>query len=87
MNSHKISKSSAVSPGKPTITLLLIPASGRPSRIRSIKSRKDSGSPKRRIRRSTGGDACWNGRSKYGTTPGRVTMASSSEGRISAGCR
>ena len=43
--------------------------------------------PKRRIRRSSGCEACWKDRSKYGTTPGVDAIASSSEGRISAGCR
>ena len=44
-------------------------------------------SPKRRIRRSSGPLACWKDRSKYGATPGVAAMASTSAGRISAGCR
>ena len=42
---------------------------GRASRrIEEINSRNDSALPKRRIRRSTRGEACWKDRSKYGTT-------------------
>ena len=43
--------------------------------------------PKRRIRRSSVAEACWNDRSKYGTTPGVAAMASSRPGRSSAGWR
>ena len=49
--------------------------------------RNESGSPKRRIRRSTLGAACWKDRSKYGTTLACRAIASIRLGRISAGCR
>ncbi len=50
------------------MTLLRTPASGRRRRMRSSSARKLSGSPNRRMRRSTPGAACWKLRSKYGTT-------------------
>ena len=62
-------RSASVSPGKPTITLLRMPASGASARIRSHSSRKRAAEPNRRIRRSTGSLACWKDRSKYGATP------------------
>ena len=43
----------SVSPGKPQMTLLRIPAVGASCRIESIRPRNASGSPNRRIRRST----------------------------------
>ncbi len=69
------------------MTLDRTPASGTRSRILSSSSGNRSVSPKRRIRRSTGPLACWNDRSKYGTTPGVEVITSISDGRISAGCR
>jgi hypothetical protein len=50
----------------------------------SVKARTD---PNRRIRRSTAALACWNDRSKYGTTPGVEVITSIKDSRISAGCR
>ena len=64
-----------------------MPASGAYPRIEAMSPRKASVSPKRRIRRSTGPEECWNDRSKYGATPGVVAITSTSVGRVSAGCR
>ena len=69
-NASSSARSSSVSPGKPTITLLRMPASGASAADPGESSRKSSREPKRRIRRSTGGLACWKDRSKYGATPG-----------------
>ena len=69
------------------MTLLRIPASGSRARTFSISPRKGSVPPNRRIRRSTVGEACWKEMSYHGMTPGVSAIASSSPGRISAGCR
>ena len=69
------------------MTLERTPASGASDRTVSSRPRKLSGSPNRRIRRSTALLACWKERSKYGATPGVVAIASSSPGRSSAGWR
>ena len=63
------------------------PAAGASRRIEEINSRNDSALPKRRIRRSTRGEACWKDRSKYGTTFGVPAITSIRLGRTSAGCR
>ncbi len=63
------------------------PASGACVRAWSSSPRKASESPKRRIRRSTGFEACWKDRSKYAATPGVEAIAVTSPGRVSAGCR
>ena len=85
--SRNSSTSPSVSPGKPQITLLRIPAAGASDRIDASRLKKASGLPKRRIRRNTGADACWKDRSKYGTTPAVPAITSIRPGRISAGCR
>ena len=54
-------RSSSVSPGKPTMTLERIPAGGACARIWSSSPRKLSGSPNRRIRRSTALDGVLEG--------------------------
>ena len=63
------------------------PASGASCLIRSIRSMNRVRSPNRRIRRSTGPLACWNERSKYGTTPGVEAITSIRPGLTSAGWR
>ncbi len=62
------------------MTLERTPAVGASARIWSSRPRKLSGSPKRRIRRSTVALACWKERSKYGTTPGVLAIASTRPG-------
>ena len=69
------------------MTLLRTPAAGALARTVASRSRKLSVLPKRRIRRSTVGEECWKLMSKYGTTPGVEVSTSTSDGRISAGCR
>ena len=56
-------------------------------RIVVIRSRNEAPVPNLRIRRNNGPLACWKDRSKYGTTPGVDVITSTSDGRISAGCR
>ena len=51
------------------------PASGACARAWSSSPRNASASPKRRIRRSTGLEACWKERSKYAATPGVEAIA------------
>jgi hypothetical protein len=63
------------------------PASGAGARICSSSARKLSESPNRRIRLSSGPDACWKERSKYGATPGVDAIAVTRPGRVSAGWR
>ncbi len=69
------------------MTLLRTPAAGASARTDASSSRNRSVEPNRRIRRSTGSLACWKDRSKYAATPGVEVMTSTSEGRVSAGCR
>ena len=87
INSHKVSSSASLSPGNPTIKLERIPASGATLRIEAISSKNSCLPPNRRIFLKMVGAACWNERSKYGTTFSVLTIAFISCGRISAGCK
>ena len=78
--SSSSANSASVSPGNPTITFDRTPASARAHRTRASRSRNCSGSPNRLMRRNTVALACWNERSKYGTTPGVDVSVSISDG-------
>ena len=62
-------------------------ADGSRRRIPSIMARKRSPLPHRRMRLSSGSDACWSERSKYGTGVSRSSMAPISGSRTWDGYR
>ena len=86
-NWSRVSKSSSLSPGNPTMKLERTPASGARSLICERSERNFSLSPKRFILRSTSPLACWKERSKYGAIPVVLAMTSNNVGRTSAGCK
>ena len=72
--SRSASWSSSVSPGKPTMNEERKAAPGSRRRMAPIISRKRSPLPHRRMLLSSGSEACWRERSKYGTGVARSRM-------------
>ncbi len=80
MNRSSISKSSSVSPGNPTSTVVRSVRSGTSERSQAIFSRRRSGRSGRRIRSRTRALACWIGMSMYDSRRSSRAISSTSGG-------